>query len=58
MLYISILKQVTFKIVYICFCVTAHFVIQSLQNNIKKYNLYQEIHICNLFFISIKFSLI
>jgi len=32
------LKQATFKIVYICFFVTAgHFAIRSLQDNIKKY---------------------
>jgi len=44
------LKQTVFKIVDICFSVTAHVAIRSLQNNIKRYNFYQEIHICDLFF--------
>jgi len=42
---IYILKQATFEIVYICFSVTAHFAIPSLQNNIKRYHLYQDVHI-------------
>jgi len=57
---ISILKQATFKIVYICFSVsTLLFNYYKITNIIKKYNLYQEERICDLFFISIiSFSLI
>jgi len=35
-----------------------HFVIRSLQNNFKRYNVYQETHIYDLFFISNMFLLI
>jgi len=55
---ISILQQAMSKIVYIYFSVTAFCYSIILQNNFKRYNLYQGIRICDLFFISITFSLI
>jgi len=48
---IFISKQVTFKIIYICFSVTSwRTFCYSVQNiTLKRYNLYEEIHICDLF---------
>jgi len=45
------LKQDTYKIVYICFSVTVF--CYRLQNKFKGYNVYKEIHLCDLFFIHI-----
>jgi len=45
---IFLLKQTRLKYSYICFLL-----FERYKNNIKRYNLYQEVYFCDVFFILI-----